>query len=415
MQSRPPTGARSLREQASLRSATKAMEGLTGPSGDESNEASQDPINAAKRRRSEPEVAIPPWDSFFARQVSVSLPERGGDFRVYQAGDKGPLLFCLHGGGYTGMTWAACARQLASNGYRVAAMEMRGHGETTAAPPNDLSLDTLVQDAIAVWRTLYGEERPPTVVVGHSMGGAVAVHAALSKVISPLAGIVVIDVVEGSAMAALPFMITLLDQRPKSFASLQEAIHWAASTGLCKQISTAAITVPPMLRQQPDSASVNAHDDAMQSSPTASDQDAHPGPLDPITEDAELDISRPATPMPDAVPDEAPALEGRWYWRTHLQSSQRFWEGWYRGLSNHFLSVPAPKVLVIADTNRLDTALTIGQMQGKFQQVLVPQAGHAVHEDNADQVATILTTFMKRNRVGEPPLSFPKPAALRKS
>ena len=63
----------------------------------------------------------------------------------------------------------------------------------------------------------------------------------------------------------------------------------------------------------------------------------------------------------------------RWRWRTHLQSSQRFWAGWYRGLSEHFLSVPAPKVLIIADTNRLDTPLTIGQMQGKFQQVLLPQ------------------------------------------
>lgn len=39
-----------------------------------------------------------------------------------------------------------------------------------------------MQDATAVWQALYGEERPPTVVLGHSMGGAVAVHAALSKV-----------------------------------------------------------------------------------------------------------------------------------------------------------------------------------------------------------------------------------------
>ena len=51
------------------------------------------------------------------------------------------------------------------------------------------------------------------------------------QVIAPLAGIVVIDVVEGSALAALPFMIGVLNSRPTSFASLQEAIHWATSSG----------------------------------------------------------------------------------------------------------------------------------------------------------------------------------------
>lgn len=40
-------------------------------------------------------------------------------YRVYLAGSKGPLLFCLHGGGYTGMTWAVCAQQLAGNGYKT--------------------------------------------------------------------------------------------------------------------------------------------------------------------------------------------------------------------------------------------------------------------------------------------------------
>ena len=45
---------------------------------------------------------------------------------------------------------------------------------------------------------LFGEERvPPIVVVGHSMGGAIAIHAAVQFLIPSLAGLVVIDVVEG--------------------------------------------------------------------------------------------------------------------------------------------------------------------------------------------------------------------------
>ena len=54
---------------------------------------------------------------------------------------------------------------------------------------------------------------------------------------------------------------------------------------------------------------------------------------------------------------------------------------WYQGLSKLFLSVPAPKVLLLAGTDRLDQELTIGQMQGKFQMCLLPQAGHVIQED----------------------------------
>ena len=39
-----------------------------------------------------------------------------------------------------------------------------------------------LQDAIAVWAALCGKEQPPVVLVGHSMGGAVAVRAAATKV-----------------------------------------------------------------------------------------------------------------------------------------------------------------------------------------------------------------------------------------
>lgn len=34
---------------------------------------------------------------------------------------------------------------------------------------------------MAVWGVLFGEEKPPIVAVGHSMGGAVAVHMAALK------------------------------------------------------------------------------------------------------------------------------------------------------------------------------------------------------------------------------------------
>ena len=47
--------------------------------------------------------------------------------------------------------------------------------------------------------------------------------------------------------------------------------------------------------------------------------------------------------------------------------------GWYEGLSEAFLGFKGPKVLMLAGTDRLDRALTIGQMQGRFQMVVLPQ------------------------------------------
>lgn len=44
-------------------------------------------------------------------------------------------------------------------------------------------------------------------------------------------------------------------------------------------------------------------------------------------------------------------------------ASQPHWRGWYEGLSDAFLALPAPKLLLLAGSDRLDKPLTIGQMQ----------------------------------------------------
>ncbi len=46
-----------------------------------------------------------------------------------------------------------------------------------------------------LWKDV--ESPPKIILVGHSMGGAIAVHVAASGAIKNLAGLVVIDVVEG--------------------------------------------------------------------------------------------------------------------------------------------------------------------------------------------------------------------------
>lgn len=57
------------------------------------------------------------------------------------------------------------------------------------------------RDVANVVRATYGEVPPPIILVGHSMGGAIAVHAASGSVLPSVVGLVVIDVVEGERVS----------------------------------------------------------------------------------------------------------------------------------------------------------------------------------------------------------------------
>lgn len=52
-------------------------------------------------------------------------------------------------------------------------------------------------------------------------------------------------------------------------------------------------------------------------------------------------------------------------WRIDLSKTEHFWSGWFKGLSEKFLEIPVPKVLLLANIHGLDTVLTVGQMQGR--------------------------------------------------
>lgn len=66
-------------------------------------------------------------------------------------------------------------------------------------------------------------------------------------------------------------------------------------------------------------------------------------------------------------------------------------------MSAKFLTGRGAKMLILAGTDRLDKELMIGQMQGKFQLVVIPEAGHFVQEDVPEKTAGLLVEFFKRN------------------
>lgn len=149
------------------------------------------------------------------------------------------------------------------------------------------------------------------------MGGSVAAKLAEklnahneSKDI--IKGLIVIDIVEGSAIEALPFMETIVSSRPYRFENIEGAIKWHTRTKLVKNIESARVSAPPKVKE--------------------------------ITTDG----------------------KSHFEWKVDLMKSEKHWLGWFKGLDSAFLGVPVPKMLMLAERERLDKELIIANMQGKF-------------------------------------------------
>lgn len=281
-----------------------------------------------------------PWQGHFDEERDISVPNSENKFHLYLAGNEGPVVFCLHGGGYSGLSFALAAG-LMKNKVRVVAMDLRGHGLSETNDDTDLSIETLCKDVFDVIDTLYNNSAPALVFVGHSMGGGVAVHCAAKRRLKTLAALVVLDVVEGTAVASLSFMRSYLSNRPLHFPTVEKAIEWSVKGGSLRNIDSARISVGSTLKYN---------------------EERH-----------------------------------CFSWRTALEETEAHWKGWYKGLSTQFLASPVPKILVLAGTDRLDKALTIGQMQGKFQMIVLRNTGHVIQEDVPDELAKLILGFIDRN------------------
>jgi protein phosphatase methylesterase 1 len=62
----------------------------------------------------------------------------------------------------------------------------------------------------------------------------------------------VIDVVEGSAMDALPFMENIVMSRPPEFKSLASVVQYGVKSGTVKEIESARVSMPHQVVSKPD-------------------------------------------------------------------------------------------------------------------------------------------------------------------
>ena len=88
--------------------------------------------------------------------------------------------------------------------------------------------------------------------MGHSMGGAIAVHyvdqCQVRSISNRIVGLIVIDVVEGTAKEALSQMQQVLRSRPTGFKSIPYAIEWYIRSGQVKHLEAAKISMPGQIK-----------------------------------------------------------------------------------------------------------------------------------------------------------------------
>jgi protein phosphatase methylesterase 1 len=177
------------------------------------------------------------------------------------------------------------------------------------------------------------------------------------------AGLVVVDMVEGSALASIDHMRETLGRMPRGFGSVEQAIQWTLSAGIVKNLESCKISVPAQLV------------------PVRATETRRP-----------LELSRPPLALLLQV-------EGGLAWRTDLVKSAPFWRDWFTGLSEAFLSATCPKLLALASWDRIDTTLMKGQLQGKFEVQIIHGSHHACHEDFPQEFARMIFRFLVRNGI----------------
>jgi len=120
---------------------------------------------------------------------SISLPGADGlTLHALEWSSEGILLLFLHGFSNSARVWDDIAPVLAPH-YRVIALDQRGHGDSDNDAEGRYDHETMARDVESVLESL-GVER--VVIVGHSLGGRVAMRFA-GRNPEKLAGLVIVD------------------------------------------------------------------------------------------------------------------------------------------------------------------------------------------------------------------------------
>lgn len=268
---------------------------------------------------------------------------------------SGAVIFCHHGAGSSAMTFCHLTHYLMEDhsnkepSIGVFAYDCRGHGSSSAT--GNFSIGQLTADCAEVVRIFvekHGRENS-LYLMGHSLGGSVLTNYLTEHPENGynIKGLVMLDIVEETAISAFSAMPLFIERRPKQFASYADAISWHVQKNkFLYNVASARISIPHLFTK----------------------------------------------------------VNGVLRWVTDLAATTDFWSGWFTNLSSNFVECGKPqhvaKLLMLAGHETLDTSLIIGQMQGKYQLIVFnnsERTGHFVQEDIPMQIGISLIDFIRRN------------------
>lgn len=109
---------------------------------------------------------------------TVATPD-GVDLAVHDLGGQGPPLLMVHGTGLCGQVWRPFAAALADR-FHCHALDLRGHGRSSAPVDTTYHWDGFVTDVLAVIDGM-GWDGQEVLGVGHSLGGATLLRTRLAR------------------------------------------------------------------------------------------------------------------------------------------------------------------------------------------------------------------------------------------
>lgn len=138
-----------------------------------------------------------------------------------QGPEDGPPVLLLHGGGQNRAAWKGSVQSLSALGYRVIALDARGHGDSEWATDGDYDMATMARDLLAVIEQLE-LERPA--VVGASLGGITALEAhALTNHSNIFSAVVLVDIAPKVEEEGSRRVVGFMSAHPNGFATLEAA------------------------------------------------------------------------------------------------------------------------------------------------------------------------------------------------
>lgn len=321
----------------------------TAPSNRKAQRSDDNHFQILKTYEAERNKTFPIIEQYQLSDVSLQVYYRP------PSSEKCPIFICHHGAGSSSMTYCKLAQSLEANFDNgtpgVLAYDTRGHGKSTMGSEADYSLTTLTNDFKSVLEQFHERHNVNSslYLLGHSLGGAVMTSYLDRYQDTPyqIRGLIMLDIVEETAVTSLNAMPLFIDRMPKTFPNYKLAIEWhVKATGLLKNLDSAEVSVP------------------------------------------------------DLFTDNGKQLN----WCIDLKETQPFWSSWFTDLSENFVKCGltqnhVAKLLLLAGHETLDTNLIIGQMQGKYQLIVFnnSNAGHFLHEDIPKQISISLIDFTKRN------------------